>query len=357
MSGTIEAIRWAPFCLELLDQRRLPHETVYLRYHDAHGVADGIRSMVVRGAPAIGIAAAYGMAIAAHNAANEGEDVGRALTAARAKLASSRPTAVNLFWALDRCEEVANAALTRGASPTEISDLLAQCAREIHQDDIDRNRAMGRLGAELIPDGANVLTHCNAGALATGGHGTALGVLRSVVEAGKSIHVWVDETRPYLQGARLTLYEMVEEGIPATLISDNMAGFLMSQGRVDAVIVGTDRTVAYGDVANKIGTYTLAVLCARHKIPFYVACPLSTLDLTTATGSDIPIEERSAEELTTFQGVSIAPEGARAYHPAFDVTPAELVTAIITEAGIARAPYGESLPELLRHGRTGHVNG
>jgi len=350
MTQTVEAIRWTPFLLELLDQRALPHETVYLRYETASSVAQGIQDMVVRGAPAIGIAAAYGMAIAAHNAVQDGADLTHALRDARAVLAKSRPTAVNLFWALERCEELSIRAKEEGATDEEIRDKLEECARWIHQDDIDRNQAMGRFGAELIPDQANVLTHCNAGALATGGHGTALGVFRSAVDAGKSIHVWVDETRPYLQGARLTLYEMVQEGIPATLISDNMSGFLMSQGKVDAVVVGTDRTVANGDVANKIGTYTLAVLCKRHNIPFYVACPLSTLDLTIATGAEIPIEERSAKELTSLQGVSIAPEGANAYHPAFDVTPAELVTAIITEAGVARPPYSESLVRLLEEG-------
>ena len=345
--GTVEALLWEPFELKMLDQRALPHETVYLRYTTAEGVAKGIKDMVVRGAPAIGIAAAYGMAIAAHEAATGNLDLKEHLASSQRVLAASRPTAVNLFWALERCLEVSERHMEDGGSAQDLAKILSEEAVSIHEDDIARNRSMGAFGAELIPDGSRVLTHCNAGALATGGHGTALGVIRSVVEDGKSIEVWVDETRPYLQGARLTLYELMTEGIPAKLVSDNMAGFLMSREQVDAVIVGTDRTVANGDVANKIGTYTLAVLCARHKIPFYVACPLSTLDLNIASGKDIPIEERSSDEVTELSGVRIAPEGAEAYHPAFDVTPAELVTAIITERGVAYPPYSDSLPQLL----------
>ena len=345
--GTVEALLWEPFELKMLDQRALPHETVYLRYTTAEGVAKGIKDMVVRGAPAIGIAAAYGMAIAAHEAATGNLDLKEHLASSQRVLAASRPTAVNLFWALERCLEVSERHMEDGGSAQDLAKILSEEAVSIHEDDIARNRSMGAFGAELIPDGSRVLTHCNAGALATGGHGTALGVIRSVVEDGKSIEVWVDETRPYLQGARLTLYELMTEGIPAKLVSDNMAGFLMSREQVDAVIVGTDRTVANGDVANKIGTYTLAVLCARHKIPFYVACPLSTLDLNIASGKDIPIEERSSEEVTELSGIRIAPEGAEAYHPAFDVTPAELVTAIITERGVAYPPYSDSLPQLL----------
>jgi methylthioribose-1-phosphate isomerase len=287
------------------------------------------------------------MAIAAHEAASSGADPAATLRVAEEVLAASRPTAVNLFWALERCQELAGKHLKTGGSATELAALLSAEAIAIHEDDIARNRKMGEFGAALLPKGARILTHCNAGALATGGHGTALGIIRSAVEAGKEVEVWVDETRPYLQGARLTLYELMAEEIPARLVSDNMAGFLMSRDKVDVVIVGADRTVANGDVANKIGTYTLAVLCARHKIPFYVACPLSTLDLSIATGADIPIEERSPDEVTHISGVRIAPEGAEAYHPAFDVTPAELVTAIITEKGIAYPPYNASLPLLL----------
>ncbi len=345
--GTVEALIWQPFELRMLDQRALPHETLYLHYTTAETVAKGIKDMVVRGAPAIGIAAAYGMAIAAHEAASNGLNPRSKLNAAQEVLAASRPTAVNLFWALERCQAVAEKHLNAGGSAKDLAALLSAEAVAIHEDDIARNRALGEFGAALLPDGVKILTHCNAGALATGGHGTALGVIRSAVEAGKDVEVWVDETRPYLQGARLTLYELMAEEIPAKLVSDNMAGFLMSRDQVDAVIVGTDRTVANGDVANKIGTYTLAVLCARHKIPFYVACPLSTLDLNTASGDDIPIEERSSDEVTELCGVRIAPEGAEAYHPAFDVTPAELVTAIITERGIAYPPYSVSLPLLL----------
>jgi len=345
--GTVDALLWQPFELQMLDQRALPHETLYLPYSTAEGVAKGIRDMVVRGAPAIGIAAAYGMAIAAHEAASGGLDPKQSLNAAHDVLAASRPTAVNLFWALERCQKLADKHLVAGGSAGALAEILSAEAVAIHEDDVARNRAMGKYGEALLHDGARILTHCNAGALATGGHGTALGVIRSAVEAGKNVQVWVDETRPYLQGARLTLYELMVENIPAKLVSDNMAGFLMSRDLVDAVIVGTDRTVANGDVANKIGTYPLAVLCARHGIPFYVACPLSTLDLSIANGDDIPIEERNSDEVTQFAGVRIAPEGAEAYHPAFDVTPAELVTAIITEKGIAYPPYDASLPLLL----------
>ena len=346
MANPVKAIEWQPYRLELLDQRRLPLETVSCSLTDAAATAQAIQDMVVRGAPAIGITAAYGMVLAAHQATQDETDLGTALDTARQQLAASRPTAVNLFWALDKMMKEAHRMMDASLSNVEITAGLERLACAIHADDIARNRTLGDFGAELLAPDARVLTHCNTGSLATGGHGTALGVIRSASERGKNITVWVDETRPYLQGARLTMYELMAEGIPCKLISDNMSGFVMAQGRVDAVIVGTDRTVANGDVANKIGTYTLAVLCARHKIPFYVACPLSTLDLSIASGADIPIEERSPDELLFVGGTSIAPVGAEGYHPAFDVTPAELVTAIITEAGVARPPYSESLAAL-----------
>lgn len=349
--GTVDAIQWTRWSFSLLDQRRLPAETTHIPLTNAAETADAIAAMVVRGAPAIGITAAYGMAIEAHRVAEQGGDLGAALAAAAEELAASRPTAVNLFWAIERCRSVAAAAIEGGADAAAVADRLATEAEAIHAEDIERNRMMGALGAALLPAGARVLTHCNAGALATGGHGTALGIIRSAVEGGNELSVWVDETRPYLQGARLTLYELMVEGIPSKLVTDNMAGFLMSQDQVDAVIVGTDRTVANGDVANKIGTYTLAVLCKRHGIPFYVACPLSTLDMSIPSGDAIPIEERGASEVTTLGGIAIAPTGADAYHPAFDVTPAELVTAIVTEAGIARPPYETSLLQLCDRAR------
>ncbi len=347
----VQAIRFRRFHLELLDQRRLPHEEVWLPLAGAEDTARAIADMVVRGAPAIGITAGYGMALAAHRAAEAGADLEETLAAATEVLAGSRPTAVNLFWALGHCNELAAARRAEGASAAEVAEALAALALDMHRDDLARNRRMGELGAALLPDGARILTHCNAGALATGGHGTALGIIRSAAEQKKIQSVWVDETRPYLQGARLTYYELAADGIPAQLITDNMAGHFISRGTVDAVVVGTDRVAANGDVANKIGTYTVAVLCQRHGVPFYVACPLSTLDLDTPSGAEIPIEERSPKEVVEVFGQRIAQLGAHARHPAFDVTPAELVTAIITEAGVARAPYIESLAALKPHDR------
>ena len=332
--------------LEMIDQTRLPAVFEYLSYDSAHGVAEGIRTMVVRGAPAIGVAAAYGVALealrqqsASRAAFDEAMDVGFAV------LAASRPTAVNLFWALERMR--AHRATHAHREPAAQAAALLAEAQAIHAEDIAINEAMGAHGAALLPDGARVLTHCNAGALATAGHGTALGVIRSAVQAGKKISVIADETRPFLQGARLTAWEMVQEGIPVTLITDNMAGHLMAHGEIDAVIVGTDRVAANGDVANKIGTYMVAVLAARHRIPFYVACPLSTIDLTLPTGRDIPIEERASAEVTGFRDTQWAAAGVRVRNPSFDVTPAELVTAIITEKGVVRAPYPAGLTALF----------
>jgi len=310
--------------LELLDQRLLPEQKKYLPCRSAAEVAAAIRDMVVRGAPAIGCAAAFGMALEAKR--------GGDLQAARTLLAASRPTAVNLFWALERMQ---------GAADPEAE------ARAIFEEDIAANLAMGRLGAALVPDGARIMTHCNAGALATAGHGTALGVIRSARDAGKSVSVVANETRPYLQGARLTAWEMVEERIPVTLITDGMAGHLIATGEVDLIVVGADRIAANGDVANKIGTYTLAVLAKRHDVPFYVAAPRSTFDLSIADGSRIPIEERGADEVTGYRGARWAPEGVLVRNPAFDVTPADLISAIICEAGTARPPNRETIATLF----------
>lgn len=309
----IEPLRWRGGALELLDQRRLPEQAVYLRCTSAAEVAEAIRGMAVRGAPAIGCAAAFGVVL------------GRGEPGAYEMLARSRPTAVNLFWALERMKRAA--------------DLEAEaCA--ILAEDIAANRALGALGAALIPDGARIMTHCNAGALATAGYGTALGVVRAARAAGKRISVIVNETRPLLQGARLTAWEMVQENIPATLVTDSMAGHLMSRGEVDLVIVGADRIAANGDVANKIGTYTLAVLAQRHALPFYVAAPVSTFDPRCASGAQIPIEERAADEVTGYRGVRSAPQGVAVRNPAFDVTPAELITAIICEKGVFKPGSG-----------------
>lgn len=315
----VEPIRWKGDSLELLDQRLLPEKLVYLKCANAVEVAQAIRDMVVRGAPAIGCAAAFGVVL------DQGSEKSFQV------LAASRPTAVNLFWALERMRKATN---------------LRAEAEAIFTEDLAGNRAMGKLGSALIPDRARVMTHCNAGALATAGYGTALGVLRAAHDAGKRISVLVNETRPYLQGARLTAWEMVQENIPCTLITDNMAGHLISRGEVDVVIVGADRIAANGDVANKIGTYTLAVLARRHNIPFYVAAPLSTFDPAIPDGSHIPIEERSADEVTGYRGERWAPEGVKVRNPAFDVTPAELVTGIVTEKGVILAPDRQKIQRL-----------
>ncbi len=336
--------------LEMIDQTRLPAVFEYLPYDSAAGVADGIRTMVVRGAPAIGVAAAYGVALEALRLQAQARPaVDAALDAAVQVLANSRPTAVNLNWALQRMQRLraSHAAAHPGADGIALAQALLAEAKAIHDEDLRINRQMGEHGAALLPDGARVLTHCNAGALATAGHGTALGVIRSAVGSGKRISVIADETRPFLQGARPTAWEMVQEKIPLTLITDNMAGHLMAQGEIDAVIVGTDRVAANGDVANKIGTYMVAVLAARHRIPFYVACPLSTIDLSVATGREIPIEERAAAEVTGFRDAQWAAQGVNVRNPSFDVTPAELVTALITERGVVHAPDERKLRALF----------
>lgn len=342
----VETLRWCDDHLEMIDQRVLPAEFRYLRYDSAEAVAQGIREMVVRGAPAIGCAAAYGVALEAlrQRDASTADFTGR-MERAFEVLAASRPTAVNLFWALARIRTRWQS-LASQSVPAQADALLAE-AHEILAEDIRVNRAMGEHGAALLADGARVLTHCNAGALATAGHGTALGVIRSAVEAGKRISVVADETRPFLQGARLTAWEMVQERIPVTLITDNMAGFMMSRGEIDAVIVGTDRVAANGDVANKIGTYMVAVLAQRHCIPFYVACPISTIDMSIADGAAIPIEERAHREVTGFRDLQWAADGVLVRNPAFDVTPAELVTALITERGVIHRPNRERLAALM----------
>ncbi len=341
----VEPIRWADGRLLLLDQSRLPAQEVWLELTDAADVAAAIKEMRVRGAPAIGVAAAYGVALAARTSqARDMAAFREDLEGAIALLRATRPTAVNLFWAVERMRAVAAGCRT----PDEARARLLAEAMAIQMQDVEANRRIGRLGAELVPDGATVLTHCNAGALATAGYGTALGVIRAVREAGKQVRVVADETRPLLQGARLTAWELVRDGIPVTLIADTAAGALMRRGLITCVVVGADRIAANGDVANKIGTYQVAVLAREHGIPFYVAAPTSTLDLSLASGDAIPIEERRPEEVTRLQGVPIAPDGVEVLNPAFDVTPAAYVTAIITERGVARPPYEMSLRALVR---------
>lgn len=345
----VETLRWhagdSPL-LELIDQRVLPNREIYRRYDvraGAAGVARAIKTMVVRGAPAIGIAAAYGMAMAAA-ACRRTPPAARAAALARAEsaLAASRPTAVNLFWALARMRTAIEAHRGDGQ---QLARKLQTLAMRMHREDVSINRAMGRHGAALIEPGARILTHCNAGALATAGYGTALGVIRAA--RGRISQVWVDETRPFLQGARLTAWELMRERIPCTLITDNMAAHFMQRGSVDAVLVGADRVAANGDVANKIGTYALAVLARAHRIPFYVACPLSTIDLETRDGDAIPIEERAPAEVTGYGGKRWAPADITVANPAFDVTPARLVSALITERGVIRQPGRARLRALI----------
>jgi methylthioribose-1-phosphate isomerase len=328
----------------MIDQRKLPAQEVYVRCKTAAEVAKAIRTMVIRGAPAIGVAAAMGLALGVRQSKATGTQKLAAEFYKMCELmASTRPTAVNLFWAIERMKRSFAAGATAGESVAQIQDRLDLEAAAIHDEDVASCRAMGAFGAEVVPAEARVLTHCNAGALATAGYGTALGVIRGAVEAGKHVAVFADETRPFLQGARLTAWELVRDGIQTTVITDNMAGALMRQGKVDLVVVGADRIAANGDTANKIGTYGVAVLAREHKIPFYVAAPLSTIDLATPDGQHIPIEERNAREVTHVGGAQVAPEGALVWNPAFDVTPHHLIAGIITERGIFRAPYVESL--------------
>ena len=343
-----KTIEWTDDGVRMIDQTRLPAQEVYRNYTDYRGVAEAIRSMVIRGAPAIGVAAAMGIALGVRNSVARTETELRAEFETIAETISrTRPTAVNLFWAVKRMRAVFEESLFGGAAEAEkISTTKARLvdeAQRILAEDIAVNEAMGRLGAALLNDSSTVLTHCNAGALATGGYGTALGVIRAAVSQGKRLKVFADETRPFLQGARLTAWELAKDGIPVTLITDNMAGHFMRQGQIQAAIVGADRIAANGDVANKIGTYTVAVLARENKIPFYVAAPLSTIDMNIVSGEEIPIEERSATEVKQLAGVAIAPQEVAARHPAFDITPHRYVTAIITERGIAREPYTETL--------------
>jgi methylthioribose-1-phosphate isomerase len=336
-SSRVETLRWRGGALELIDQRALPARIEFVACRTATDVARAIRDMVVRGAPAIGCAAAYGIALEAARVRDEAAAAFESgLNAAFEALAASRPTAVNLFWSLARMRAVLEAG--RAAARPALAARLLEEAHRILAEDVAANRAMGGHGAALIADGARLLTHCNAGALATAGHGTALGVIRTAVAAGKRLTVTVNETRPYLQGARLTAWELSQDGIPVTLITDGMSGHLMARGEIDAVIVGADRVAANGDVANKIGTYMVAVLARRHRIPFYVAAPLATIDRAAASGEAIPIEERQGAEVTGFAGVQWAPAAVAVRNPAFDVTPAELVTALITEKGVVREP-------------------
>jgi methylthioribose-1-phosphate isomerase len=338
-------VKWSDEGVLMLDQRLLPTEEKWLTLKTFTEVADAIREMVVRGAPAIGVSAAYGVALGVKNFVGTNLlDLEDEFDYVAEVLAKTRPTAVNLFWAIDRMRRAFQKAKAENKSIAEIKQILIDEAKAIHDEDIESQRLIAQFGGELIEDNSTVLTHCNAGALATGGvWGTALGVIRGAKEQGKTVSVFADETRPYLQGARLTAWELLQDDIPVTLITDNMSGHIMKQGKIHAVVVGSDRIAANGDVANKIGTYMVAVLAKRHNIPFYVAAPLSTVDLNCPTGEDIPIEERDTREITHVREIQLAPEGINISNPAFDVTPNELVSAIITEKGVARAPYTESL--------------
>ncbi len=343
-----KTIEWTQDGVRMIDQTRLPVEEVYLTCRNYQEVADAIRSMVIRGAPAIGIAAAMGIALGIQQStANSADELRTEFGKIAETISKTRPTAVNLFWAVKRMREVFGKSLAENNEIEKVKTRLIEEAQRVLAEDIAANEAMGRHGAALIPESATVLTHCNAGALATGGYGTALGVIRAAVAAGKKISVFADETRPFLQGARLTAWELAKDRIPVTLITDSMAGHFMKQSKIQAVIVGADRIASNGDVANKIGTYTVAVLAHENKIPFYVAAPLSTIDMSLTSGEQIPIEERSPAEVTHWGGVQTAPDNIEARHPAFDVTPHRYVTAIITERGIARAPYTESLKSLF----------
>jgi methylthioribose-1-phosphate isomerase len=330
----------------MIDQRKLPKEEVYVRCETATDVARAIKNMVIRGAPAIGVAAAMGIALGMRRSKATGTQKFAAEFYKMCELmASTRPTAVNLFWAIDRMKRAFATAAEAGASVEQIKDRLDRESQAIHDEDVASCRAMGAFGAGVVPQDARILTHCNAGALATAGYGTALGVIRGAVESGKRVRVIADETRPFLQGARLTAWELVRDGIETTVITDNMAGALMWQGQIDMVVVGADRIAANGDTANKIGTYSLAVLAREHNIPFYVAAPLSTVDLNTPDGHHIPIEERNAREVTHLGGSQLTPSGAKVRNPAFDVTPHHLIAGIITERGIVRPPFTESLKQ------------
>jgi methylthioribose-1-phosphate isomerase len=343
----IPTLAWTPEGVRFIDQTKLPLEESYVLAADYEQVADAIVTMVVRGAPAIGVSAAYGVALGAiRSNAKSAQEFAPEFDKICARLAGTRPTAVNLFWAIDRMKGVFAALAGSGVPLVEIQERLLAEAHAMYEEDIAACKAMGGFGGSLLPDEGGVLTHCNAGALATCGYGTALGVIRSAVDQGKNIHVYADETRPFLQGARLTAWELMADGIPTTVICDNMAASLMRAGKIKAVVVGADRIAANGDFANKIGTYNVAILAKEHGIPFYCAAPWSTIDTATPNGDAIPIEERSAKEVTHHGGKQLTPHNVGICNPAFDVTPAKYVTAIITERGVLRAPYSESLKEM-----------
>jgi methylthioribose-1-phosphate isomerase len=342
-----KTIEWKNNTVVMIDQRLLPNEEVYRTYMDFLDVAEAIREMVIRGAPAIGVAAAMGIALGAIDIkSKERKEFVKQFNHICNVMAHTRPTAVNLFWAIDRMKRIVKENPKLGAD--ELKERLVEEAKRVYEEDIEINRQMGRHGSKLIKNRATVLTHCNAGALATAGYGTALGVIRAAIAEGKKIKVFADETRPFLQGSRLTAWELMKDGIDTTLITDNMSGYMMKKGLIDAVIVGADRIAANGDVANKIGTYSVAVLAKEHKIPFYVAAPISTIDLKIKSGDSIPIEERDIREVTHIKDIPIAPNAVKVKNPAFDVTPNRFVTAIITEKGIARKPFGKSISRLVR---------
>src|SRR3954466_13296432 len=340
----LPTIDWQGDVVVMVDQRKLPGQEIYLRCRTAQEVAKAIRTMVIRGAPAIGVAAAMGLALGMRRSTAKGtRQFAVEFQKSCDMMAATRPTAVNLFWAIDRMKAAFAAGAQAGGSPDEIAARLEREARAIHDEDVANCRVMGGVGASVVPDGGRVLTHCNAGALATAGYGSALGVVRAAVEQGKRVAVFADETRPFMQGARLTAWELIREGISTTVITESMAGPLMRSGEIDVIVVGADRIAANGDTANKIGTYTVAVLAHEHKIPFYVAAPISTIDLATPDGDHIPIEERDQREVTHLRNLRLTPVGALIRNPAFDVTPHRLIAGIITERGIFRAPYTESL--------------
>lgn len=345
MKLNIVPVQWTDYGVKMLDQRVLPTEEKWYLFYLYEDIANAIRDMVVRGAPAIGVSAAYGIALGAKQfVGTNADDMEEEIEYICEVMGKTRPTAVNLFWAIDRMKRTFQKAKAAGKSVSEIKEALVEDAKAIQSEDIESQRLIAQFGGELLDDNSTVLTHCNAGALATGGvWGTALGVIRGAVDQGKHVSVIADETRPYLQGARLTAWELMQDDIPVTLITDNMSGHIMKKGGVHAVVVGSDRIAANGDVANKIGTYMVAVLARRHGIPFYVAAPLSTVDLNCPTGDQIPIEERDIREVTHVKNIQLAPDDTLVSNYAFDVTPNDLVTAIITEKGVARAPYTESL--------------
>ena len=344
----VPTIEWQPDAIVMVDQRKLPGQEVYVRCKTAKDVARAIKTMVIRGAPAIGVAAAMGLALGVKKSHAQGtRQLAVEFNKACDFMAATRPTAVNLFWALDRMKQAFAAGVQAGESVAELGGRLEREARAIHDEDVQSCKDMGRFGAEVVPPQARILTHCNAGALATAGYGTALGVIRAAAEQGKVKQVFADETRPFLQGARLTAWELVRDNVPTTVIAESMSAPLMQRGGVDMVVVGADRIAANGDVANKIGTYTVALTAHAHGVPFYVAAPLSTIDLSTPDGAHIPIEERSAREMTHVGTMRVVPDGAGVWNPAFDVTPARLIAGIITEKGIARPPYATSLKVLF----------